>query len=205
MIYAFQITYEKDLDDILKLMKDAQEGIFILPEGFLDSKSGRVNDLREITKNGRASIITGVKNGNNSPYKAHVFAYGEQEPVYHENEIFFLPDGDNKVRTNIRVGTEIMKPYSHQDFEFLAAVSSLSLDGLMNSNFNGESAYEKLRQMLGPKPKVVALATSSYSKAEIFETTGNSAGILKLIMFEDSNNPFQYVSYEMNKSGLAAK
>jgi hypothetical protein len=207
MIYAFQVTFERDLDKIIKFMGDVREGIFVLPEGFLDLKSSKINDLAEITKNTRNSVITGVKKKDTDPWyriTAHVFAYGEQEPVYHENQIFTLPDGDNKVRTNIRVCADIWKQYNFKDFELLANPSSLSLEGLITAKSDGWNDYNDLFEMLRLQPRVIASSTCMYSKACIIDPSGKPAGEFKDLGLEH-NELVGYVSYEMNKKGLAGK
>jgi hypothetical protein len=197
MIYAFGVTYERDLGRLLSFIKKAQEGIFVFPEKFLNSqKTDAVKSLTELTKNERSTIITGVKNDSN--FNAYVFAYGELMPVIDKENWYRLPDGDNKVFTTVRVGQDIWEPYHYQKFDLLANPSLISLDKLITAKTYGRNTYKNLNSMLGLGNKVVATATHMACHPSVFDRQGNRAEETKKID-RGYNWPIEIVAYEMGK------
>ncbi len=132
-----------------------------------------------MTSDGKRTIVAG--SGVAAYEKARVFAYGGSEIVpeylYDYDRIFNIPHNGRKIRTAVRVCSDLFKPYSpNTDIELICHPSSVSLKNLKNLNeMTSIISEENIIKKLGFTD--VIIASSDYnSGGEIINATGQSVG-----------------------------
>ncbi|MBN2095210.1 MAG: hypothetical protein JW727_04125 [Candidatus Aenigmarchaeota archaeon] len=163
-----------------------QGRFFVLPEGKLDlfklpAKKGkkgkksrkaeflyrdsRVDELTELTSNGRIGIVSGVRNSLEGAMAA-VISEGSLYPVSQSPEcldtIYPLLAGGNTVPTCVRVSEYVGDSYSDPDFALVANPAGTVSEGM--------------RYRLPIEAFGATLATAGYNGARIFDMYGEPCG-----------------------------
>jgi len=150
-----------------------------------------IKEITALTDNGRLSVISGVS--GESYTKAYLFAYGEKERVGHIHQQFTIPCGTKKVKTAIRVCSEISEHYMFNNFQLLAHPSSLDLNALMGLVPQDEN-YSGIHQRLGLEDTIIASA--SFSSPRVIDASGRPIGNRMSVGAQDGHQIY-YMSHNI--------
>lgn len=151
MIYAFGKIPTRGMDDLIKFM-EYNEGLFILPEGFVGTYDVDQDVFCGLTQDYERTIVAGSKQYGMSDCAAILFLNGESNPVsgYHS----FIQVNDVPRVAEVRVCQDIYSPYSDEEFDILLHLSS----GSLTRNFNEVYPFLKSK----------AVISSDYSNGSIW-------------------------------------
>lgn len=124
MIYAFGRIPRHRNDDLRNFIKN-NDGLFVLPEGFIDIYNFPADDLAGLTRDSERSIVAGTGPCVfNNDEKAVMFSDGEQIPIAYHNTLQGMFVDNFPSMVEIRVCSDITLPYRDEDFDMLLHISS---------------------------------------------------------------------------------
>ena len=124
MIYAFGKIPRRRNDELINFIQN-NDGLFVLPEAFINIYEFPAEDLADLTRDSERIIVAGSAPSDlRSNERAILFSDGIQIPINYSNSRQYIPIDECLKQAEIRVCSDISLPYMDEGFEILLHPSS---------------------------------------------------------------------------------